>query len=167
MLSSCGNCWSLDACLQIKPQQVSVWQLRLIQFQIALIYFVSGWVKFQSSEWLDGTIMQYVLIHPQYSRWDGLSFIGNPLLSGLLAGLAWFILWWELLFPYLLSNSYSRNISLLIGILFHVGLLFTMNLRWFPVIELSLYPALLTNNSFLCLEEKLSTIIAVNKKINS
>ena len=111
--------------------------------------------------------MQYVLIHPQYSRWDGLSFIGNPLLSGLLAGLAWFILWWELLFPYLLSNSYSRNISLLIGILFHVGLLFTMNLRWFPVIELSLYPALLTNNSFLCLEEKLSTIIAVNKKINS
>ena len=120
---SCGNCWSLDACLQIKPQQVSVWPLRLIQFQIALIYFVSGWVKFQSSEWLDGTIMQYVLIHLQYSRWDGWSFIGNPLLSGLLAGLAWFILWWELLFPYLLSNSYSRNISLLIGILYHYCLL--------------------------------------------
>ena len=37
MLSSCGNCWSVDACLQIKPQQVSVWPLRLIQFQIALI----------------------------------------------------------------------------------------------------------------------------------
>ena len=27
MLSSCGNCWSVDACLHIKPQQVSVWPL--------------------------------------------------------------------------------------------------------------------------------------------
>ena len=155
MLSSCGNCWSVDACLHIKPQQVSVWPLRLIQFQIALIYFVSGWVKFHSPEWLDGTIMQYVLIHPQYSRWDGWSFIDNPLLSGVLVALAGFIRWWELLFPFLLINAHSRKISLLIGILFHVGLLFTMNLRWFPVIMLSLYPALLSNSSFIRLEEKL------------
>ena len=155
MLSSCGNCWSVDACLQIKPQQVSVWPLRLIQFQIALIYFVSGWVKFHSPEWLDGTIMQYVLIHPQYSRWDVWSFIDNPLLSGVLLALAGFIRWWELLFPFLLINARSRKISLLIGILFHVGLLFTMNLRWFPVIMLSLYPALLSNSSFIRLEEKL------------
>ena len=155
MLSSCGNCWSVDACLQIKPQQVSVWPLRLIQFQIALIYFVSGWVKFHSPEWLDGTIMQYVLIHPQYSRWDGWSFIDNPLLSGVLLALAGFIRWWELLFPFLLINAHSRKISLLIGILFYAGLLLTMNLRWFPVIMLSLYPALLSNSSFIRLEEKL------------
>jgi len=30
-----------------------------------------------------------------------------------------------------------------------------MNLRWFPVIMLSLYPALLSNSSFLLLESKL------------
>ena len=71
LLSPCGNCWSVDACLHKMPEHVAVWPLRLIQFQIALLYFVSGWVKFQSPEWLDGTIMQYVLIHPQYSRWDG------------------------------------------------------------------------------------------------
>ena len=164
MLSSCGNCWSVDACLQIKPQQVSVWPLRLIQFQIALIYFVSGWVKFHSPEWLDGTIMQYVLIHPQYSRWDGWSFIDNPLLSGVLVALAGFIRWWELLFPFLLINAHSRKISLLIGILFHVGLLFTMNLRWFPVIMLSLYLALLSNCSFIRLEEKLLNHYRDNQK---
>ncbi len=164
MLSSCGNCWSVDACLQIKPQQVSVWPLRLIQFQIALIYFVSGWVKFHSPEWLDGTIMQYVLIHPQYSRWDGWSFIDNPLLSGVLVALAGFIRWWELLFPFLLINARSRKISLLIGILFHAGLLLTMNLRWFPVIMLSLYPALLSNSSFIRLEEKLLNHYRDNQK---
>ena len=164
MLSSCGNCWSVDACLHIKPQQVSVWPLRLIQFQIALIYFVSGWVKFHNPEWLDGTIMQYVLIHPQYSRWDGWSFIDNPLLSGVLVALAGFIRWWELLFPFLLINAHSRKISLLIGILFHVGLLLTMNLRWFPVIMLSLYPALLSNSSFIRLEEKLLNHYRGNQK---
>ena len=164
MLSSCGNCWSVDACLQIKPQQVSVWPLRLIQFQIALIYFVSGWVKFHSPEWLDGTIMQYVLIHPQYSRWDGWSFIDNPLLSGVLVALAGFIRWWELLFPFLLIKARSRNISLLIGILFHAGLLLTMNLRWFPVIMLSLYLALLSNCSFIRLEEKLLNHYRDNQK---
>ena len=164
MLSSCGNCWSVDACLQIKPQQVSVWPLRLIQFQIALIYFVSGWVKFHSPEWLDGTIMQYVLIHPQYSRWDGWSFIDNPLLSGVLVALAGFIRWWELLFPFLLIKARSRNISLLIGILFHAGLLLTMNLRWFPVIMLSLYLALLSNSSFIRLEEKLLNHYRDNQK---
>jgi uncharacterized membrane protein YphA (DoxX/SURF4 family) len=155
MLSPCGNCWSVDASLHKMPQQVVVWPLRLMQFQIALIYFVSGWVKFQSPEWLDGTIMQYVLIHPQYSRWDGWVFIDDPLITGLLAGLAGFIRWWELLFPFLLINAYSRKISLLIGILFHFGLLLTMNLRWFPVIMLSLYPALLSNSSFIRLEKKL------------
>ena len=91
LLSPCGNCWSVDACLRKMPEHVAVWPLRLIQFQIALIYFVSGWVKFQSPEWLDGTIMQYVLIHPQYSRWDGWGFIDKPLITGLLAGLAGFI----------------------------------------------------------------------------
>jgi hypothetical protein len=164
MLSSCGNCWSVDACLQIKPQQVSVWPLRLIQFQIALIYFVSGWVKFHSPEWLDGTIMQYVLIHPQYSRWDGWGFIDNPLLSGVLVALAGFIRWWELLFPFLLINARSRNISLLIGILFHAGLWLTMNLRWFPVIMLSLYLALLSNSSFIRLEEKLMNYYRGNQE---
>jgi uncharacterized membrane protein YphA (DoxX/SURF4 family) len=164
MLSSCGNFWSVDACLQIKPQQVSVWPLRLIQFQIALIYFVSGWVKFHSPEWLDGTIMQYVLIHPQYSRWDGWGLIDNPLLSGVLVTLAGFIRWWELLFPFLLINARSRKIILLIGILFHAGLLLTMNLRWFPVIMLSLYLALLSNCSFIRLEEKLLNHYRDNQK---
>jgi hypothetical protein len=43
----------------------------------------------------------------------------------------------------------------MIGILFHTGLLLTMNLRWFPVIMLSLYPALISNSSFSRLEQKL------------
>ena len=159
MLSPCGNCWSVDAYVREKPQYVDVWPLRLMQFQIALLYFVSGWVKFHSQEWLDGTILQYVLIHPHYSRWDGWTMLGNPLITPFLAGLAWFIRWWELLFPVLLLNSYTRKFSLFIGILFHLGLLLTMNLRWFAVIMMSLYLVLIPNCCFLRFMRKLSTYL--------
>ena len=155
MLSPCGNGWSVDMLFNKKPQQVTVWPLRLIQFQIALIYFVSGWVKFHSTEWEDGTIIQYVLIHPEYSRWDGWLLIDYPSIKPVLAGLAWFIRDWELLFSVLLLNQHTRRISILIGVIFHLGLLLTMHLRLFPVIMLSLYPALLSNSFFISLENKL------------
>lgn len=155
MLSPCGNGWSVDMLSNKKPQQVTVWPLRLIQFQIALIYFVSGWVKFHSTEWEDGTIIQYILINPEYSRWDGWLLIDYPSIKPVLAGLAWFIRDWELLFPVLLLNQHTRRISILIGVIFHLGLLLTMHLRWFPVIMLSLYPALLSNSFFISLENKL------------
>jgi Vitamin K-dependent gamma-carboxylase len=155
VLSPCGNCWSVDAYFHKKPQQVAIWPLRLIQFQVALIYFVSGWAKFHSPEWLDGTVMQYVLIHPHYSRWDGWVFIGGQFITGVLAGLAGFVRWWELLFPLLLTNAHTRKVSIVIGILFHVGLLTAMNLRWFAVIMVSLYPALLPDSCFLRFEGKL------------
>ncbi len=155
MLSSCGNCWSVDAYLQKKPERVSVWPLRLIQFQIALVYFVSGWVKFHSEGWEDGTAMQYVLIHPEYSRWNGWLLMDLPLIKSALAGLTWFIRDWELLFPLLLLNPHTRRLSLVIGVLFHLGLLMTMHLRWFPIIMISLYPALLSNSVFIRFENKL------------
>ena len=155
MLSPCANCWSVDAYLQKKPQHVKVWPLRLIQFQIALIYFISGWVKFHSQAWEDGNVIQYILIHPEYSRWNGWLLIDYPFIKTVLAGLAWFIRDWELVFPLLLLNLYTRRLSLIIGLLFHLGLLLTMHLRWFPVIMLSLYPALLSNSFFIVLENKL------------
>ena len=98
--------------------------------------------------------MQYVLIHPEYSRWNGWLLIDSPLINSILAGLAWFIRDWELLFPLLLLNQHTRRLSIVIGILFHLGLLLTMHLRWFPVIMLALYPALLSNNVFIGLEKK-------------
>ncbi len=156
MLSPSGNCWSVDAYLHKTNQKVGVWPLRLIQFQIALVYFVSGWVKFYSIEWDEVTIMQYVLIHPEYSRWNGWLLTDYPLINKILAGLAWFIRDWELLFPILLLNIHTRKLSIIVGLLFHTGLVLTMHLRWFPVIMISLYPALISNKFFVDVEKKLT-----------
>lgn len=148
MLSPCGNSWSVDAFRNPKPKSVPVWPLRLVQFQIALIYFVSGWVKFHSPEWLDGSIIRYVAIHPHYSRWDGWAVIDMPIMKELLAALAWFIRWWELLFPLSLIHPFTRRLTIGIGIAFHLGLLFALNLRWFAVIMPALYLALISGDCF-------------------
>lgn len=154
MLAPCGNAWSVDAALSKTQQKVAVWPLRLIQFQIALLYFVSGWVKFQSIEWENGTLLHYVLINPEYSRWNGWLLMDSALIKHLLALLVWFIRDWEVLFPLLLLTRYTRRVSIVIGILFHIGLLLTLHLRWFPVVMLALYPALLSNKVFITLEKK-------------
>jgi hypothetical protein len=148
MLSPCGNAWSVDARKNNLPQRVGVWPLRLIQFQIALIYFVSGWVKFYGPEWQAGTAIQTVLIHPHYSAINGWPLINDGIISKFLPNLGDFIKWWEVLFPLTLLHPLSRKISLLIGVCFHLGLLLTMNLRWFAIIMLALYPALLPNDFF-------------------
>lgn len=159
LLSACGYVWSVDAKLRICPTSVPVWPLRLMQFQIALIYFISGWVKLHSAEWDDGRALQYVLIHPQYSRWDGWDFIHHDWVKPILAMLAQFIRWWEVLFPLFLLHPLTRKLTIAIGIVFHLGLALTMNLRWFPMIMLALYPALLTTEEFLLLTQQARRIL--------
>lgn len=159
MLSPCGNRWSLDAFQRQLTHQVCVWPLRLIQMQIALIYFVSGWVKFYGPEWQAGNAIHTVLIHPHYSSVNGWPLINHAFISTILAGLNHFILWWEVLFPITLLHPFTRKISLIVGVCFHLGLLLTMNLRWFAIIMLALYPALMPNGWLMRFEAALTKFV--------
>ena len=127
ILSPCGQVWSLDAKKYVGKYRSFIWPLRMIQFQIALIYFGSGWVKFHSPEWSNGTVLEYVLIHPDYSRWDFTPLLHSSAVRAVLEVLAHVIKWWELLFPILLIHPVTRLIALLLGIIFHVGLLVSMD----------------------------------------
>lgn len=142
-LSPCGKVWSIDAGWRQSDVVIEIWPLRLIQIQVCVLYFVSGLVKFQSPQWSDGTILQYVLVHPEYSRWKVLDFSSEPLAISLMAKLAWGIRWWELLFPLLMINRFTRSSALACGVIFHLGLLFFMRLRAFPLLMLSAYIAFL------------------------
>ena len=148
LLSPCGRVLSLDSGFKCPRVKSEIWPLRLIQFQLALIYFVSGWVKFHSPEWQDGSVLQYVLIHPEYSRWDFTPLLTNPFILLLMSTLTFIIMWWEVLFPFLLFHPKSRCICIFIGIAFHLGLLIFMNLRWFSEIMLVLYLAFVPDRYF-------------------
>lgn len=146
--SRCGRVWSIDAIGKRWESVGPIWPLRLMQVQMALIYCVSGWVKFHSRQWLDGSILQWILAHPQYSRWDLIPWFEAHELLFVLALLSHFIRYWELLFPLLLCHWRSRALCLCIGALFHIGLLAFMHLRLFAVVMLVFYIVFLPNAWF-------------------
>ena len=148
MFSGCGHAFSIDAYRKTLPVFVKIWPLRLIQLQMALLYFVSGWVKFHSPDWSNGVIFNLVLVHPEYSRWNLNSFLEFSWIQQSLYYLAELIRYWEILFPVLLLISLTRKLSIITGILFHLGLLVFMNLRGFSLIMLTLYLAFLPNQYF-------------------
>ena len=148
LLSPCGRVLSIDSGFKCPNIKSEIWPLRLIQLQLAFIYFVSGWVKFHSPEWQDGSVLQYVLIHPEYSRWDFAPLLTNPLILLLLNVVTLTIMWWEVLFPFLLVYPKSRRICIVIGVVFHLALLVFMNLRWFSGIMLVLYLAFVPDKYF-------------------
>lgn len=146
LMSPCGAAYTPFNLTKIPRKTAPIWPLRLIQIQLAIVYFVSGYAKFQSQAWLDGNIISSVLQHPQYARWNIVPWIEQYGLNDVLLFLSVLIRWWELLFPVLMLNPYSKILALYFGILFHIGLLLFMHLRLFPVIMLVLYIAYIPNH---------------------
>lgn len=141
LLSPCGNALALDSRWRHRSQRAEIWPLRMIQIQLALIYFISGWVKFHSPEWLNGSILQYLLIHPEYSRWNWNDLIDQPVFRHGLQLISTLIMWWEILFPILILLRITRPCAIAIGLIFHGGLLIFMHLRLFSPVMLILYIA--------------------------
>lgn len=148
LLSPCGSALSIDSRFSQQTKKAEIWPLRLIQLQLAFIYFVSGWVKFYSPQWDNGTVLQYVLVHPEYSRWDFSQLLIYPFFLYCLNAIAFSIKWWELLFPILLIHRKTRFLCLSVGVTFHLGLFAFMNLRWFSWIMLTCYLAFIPNRYF-------------------
>lgn len=147
LFAPCGNAFSIDGRVRPRERRAEIWPLRMMQMQLALVYFISGWVKFHSPQWLDGSVLQFVLIHPEYARWDLGGLVQRPGLQALLGFVSTLIMVWEVLFPVLICARLTRPFTLLIGLIFHTALLTFMHLRLFSVIMLFLY-TLWTPNRF-------------------
>lgn len=50
------------------PATVPAWTLRMVQIQIALVYFVAGFWKVLGAPWWDGSAIQYALGNSAFSR---------------------------------------------------------------------------------------------------
>ena len=123
------------------PQQAPVWPLRLVQFQMTLLYASSALIKLHGAPWIDGTAMYYV------TRLDDV-FIGtllpNTLLNSMpfLKFLTWSVLVFEVLLPLGLWIKQTRKWFLFAGVLFHLAIDFNMNLflfHWAMIVGLIVF----------------------------
>jgi uncharacterized membrane protein YphA (DoxX/SURF4 family) len=146
MLCPCGAAWSVDAWLRGRkgPVFVSPWALRLLFVQMVYIYWCNGLHKITGDDWRSGNALYFVLGDLTLARF---SYALSPLPTGasytVTQILTWFVLTWELTLPLLLIWRPVRNVALVCGALFHLGILFHMELGLFPPYMWCLYLPLL------------------------
>jgi len=144
--ADCGSVWSVDAWIarrrgrgDTSDATYVIAPLRLIRFQIALIYFNAGLWKLMNPYWRDGTAAHYVVESNVYHRFP----FPLPVSDALLTALTYGTLLWELTFAPLLLFRTTRRVALAVGILLHLGMLATIEIGPFHFVMLAGYLAFL------------------------
>ena len=117
-----------------------IWPLRLIRFQIALIYLNSGLWKFSGEQWRDGSAVHYATSLNVFHRFPFDTPAGVDLLFTVGTYLT---LAWEIAFPLLLLHRWTRRFALVLGVLLHVGMGSLLELGPFSAIMIASYAAFL------------------------
>lgn len=151
VLMPCGASWSVDAWIfkrldtagSVRP----AWGLRLLQIQMAAIFFTAGLHKIGTEQWLGGTALYYVARLDDY-------FHKLPLPTWTfdspwaVAGLTWAVVLGELLVPIFIWFRETRRWALAVAVLFHLGNEWTMHLFLFHWIMLAGWLAFLEPADF-------------------
>jgi hypothetical protein len=143
MLSPCGAAWSLDCLLRRRRRGRALiypWPLRLLFVQLVLIYCLNGLYKLSGSDWINGDSLYYALCDLDVSRF---SYAQLPVPYWLTCLVTWAVLGWEAGFPLWVALPWTRRPALAFGVLFHLGILLTMELGAFVPYILMLYVPLL------------------------
>lgn len=84
MLAPSGAAFSLDRLLARRrgaapdqPQAVSLWPQRLVQIQVAVVYFTTVWHKWNGATWRDGTATWYVPRLEEFDRFPVPAFFNE------------------------------------------------------------------------------------------
>jgi hypothetical protein len=112
------------------------WAQRMIQIELAVLYFTSFCWKVKGHAWLDGSALYYVLHLHSVARFTIPQWIQVPLLLKLGA---WFTLALEFSLGTLIWLPPFRYPLLLFGLLFHLSIDYALNLPMFSLDVLSAY----------------------------
>jgi hypothetical protein len=138
MLCPAGAVWSVDAWFARRPGLVYVhpWPTRLIFLQMIFIYFMNGLYKLGSPDWREGMSLHYVLSDVTFTRF---SYRMLPVPFWMTQIMTWTVLFWEATFPFMMIFKWTRWLALGFGVLFHLGILATMELGGFQLYALCMY----------------------------
>lgn len=143
MFADCGQYLTVTARRSnqsVPAEDPPIWPLRLIQYQVALIYMNSGVWKYFGAPWREGTAIHYALNANVFHRFPGLTPEWTFALG--VAG-TYITLLWELLFPLLVFWRRTRAVTLAVGVALHLGVWTTLEVGPFSWMMLASYIAFL------------------------
>jgi len=129
---------------QERPQRVSPWVQRLLQYQLAMVYLASFWWKMKGAPWRNGTALYYVLHVRSLARFPLPGFLYRT--WAISAG-GWLVMAFELLFPLLVWFRPFRRPLLVAGVVFHLCLEYALNIPMFQWDMLCAYPLFLEGDA--------------------
>jgi hypothetical protein len=153
MFAPAGKVWSLDAWLGRArnganptngPVFIRPWTVRLLQIQLACVYFFTGIYKL-GDDWYYGEAVYWVLKDITLTRFP-YSWLPIPLFICRI--LTWATLVFEIGWPLFVVIPFLRPWLLVGGVLFHLGILFHTDIGWFSFISLAWYPLFLSGETF-------------------
>jgi Vitamin K-dependent gamma-carboxylase len=143
MFAPAGAALSLDRLIRVHNGRESLeilprapWAQRMIQFELALLYLVSFWWKMKGDPWLHGTALYYVTHLHSMKRFPLPGWIEYP---GILKTGDWFIMALEFCLGTLIWFRRFRYPLLLLGLLFHLGIEYAINIPMFQWDVLTAY----------------------------
>ncbi len=122
-------------------QTIEPWGVRLLQIQLCMMYTATGLAKLKGGlhgTWLAGTSLHYVINDFSLARWSYAQF---PVPIWVSAPSGYLALAWECLFLPLVVLRKTRRFALWFGVAFHVAIFLSLEVGWFSVYSLCLYPA--------------------------
>ena len=143
IFSHAGDALSLDRLRRIRkgtesgpPPLKPPWAQRLIQVQLATLYFWTFYWKAQGPPWVDGTAVYYVTRLEEFWRFR-IPYLFQHLWT--IKVLTWSTLAIEFSLGTLVWIRQARYIVLAAGILFHLGLDLTLNIPYFQWVMIITY----------------------------
>ena len=116
--------------------RIAAWPQRVLQIQLCIVYLVAAILKLKGAMWRDGTAVGMVLQLGEFQRFPIPDFVLTPV--GSAVG-TYFTVGFELLFPFLIWIAPLRRPMLILGLLLHGGLEWTMNIQMFQWVISSYY----------------------------
>jgi len=146
--ADCGAVWSVDAWLAHRRAATSaspfatdvIAPLRLIRFQVALIYLNSGLWKLYNPYWRDGSAVHFVLNQNPFHRFPWMLPVD---LQWLTTVASYFTLFWEIGFAFMVLFAPTRRLALIGGIVLHLGMMAFIEIGPFHWVMLATYVAFL------------------------
>jgi hypothetical protein len=140
MFAPTNRAFAWDSRRLVGPQTTEPWAVRLLQVQICMMYTATGIAKLKGGlggTWLSGTSLHYVYNDIGLTRW---SYADLPVPIWLTAPAGYVALFWEVFFIPLVLFKRTRPWALAYGVAFHVMIFLSLEVGWFSVYSLALYP---------------------------
>lgn len=129
-----------------------------VKIHLCLIYFISGIFKANTKLWFSGIATYYTLLN---ERFEGTGFNKHIVQSGLLVSLStYFVMLWEIFFPFLVNTKKLRLFTLISGIFIHMGIFVFMMIYDFEVLFVACYGFFYSDDELIAAYNKIKSFLA-------